>query len=298
MTKQIILLDRAIIEIKGVDRKSFLQGLITNDINKANKDTLIYAAMLNAQGRFLYDFFIFEKDDSLFLDCLSSRRDEIFTKLKFYKLRSQVEIIKNDNFEIVQDFENAEKVSNTSSAAYLIFQDPRHKGLGYRIYKAAQKNSNSSEDDETSHHSNKIWHNDNNPEHGNLDEYHHQRIGLKIPEGEYDLTYEKSIIAEFGFDDLNAVDYKKGCYIGQELTARTHYMGQVRKKICHVKIANLHEVEKNSEISCAGKNGGIILSTVYYEDELHALALIKIAEGENETQNEYTVSNNKITIIS
>ena len=67
MTKQIILLDRAIIEIKGVDRKSFLQGLITNDINKANKDTLIYAAMLNAQGRFLYDFFIFEKDDSLFL---------------------------------------------------------------------------------------------------------------------------------------------------------------------------------------------------------------------------------------
>lgn len=297
MTKQTILPDRAIIEIKGHDRKSFLQGLITNDINKANQETLIYASMLNAQGRFLYDFFIFEKDDSLFLDCSSIRRDEIFTKLKFYKLRSQIEIIKNDDFEIIQDFESAE---NNHSTSYLIFQDPRHKNLGYRIYKAAQKNSYLSEDEEISHCHNKIWHNDNNPEQDNVNQYNYQRICLKIPEGEYDLTYEKSIIAEFGFDNLNAIDYKKGCYIGQELTARTHYMGQVRKKIYHVTISGLHKVEKNSEISCAGKNGGIILSSVYYEDELHALALIKIGEGEgeNETQNQYTVSNNKITIIS
>ena len=75
MTEEIILKDRAIIEIKGADRKSFLQGLITNDINNASASNLLYAAMLNATGRFLYDFFIFEIGDSLLLDCIKFRRD-------------------------------------------------------------------------------------------------------------------------------------------------------------------------------------------------------------------------------
>ena len=274
MSNNIILSDRAIIEINGLDRKDFLQGLITNDINKVKQNTLIYAAMLNAKGRFLYDFFIFEKDDSLFLDCLKSRRNEIFTKLKFYKLRSQIEIIRNDNFEIIQNFED---VKNNSSAC-LIFQDPRHKSLGHRIYKILQQECSQNKNEESL--------------------YHYQRICLKIPEGEYDLTYEKSIIAEFDFDNLNAIDYNKGCYIGQELTARTHYMGEVRKKIFHIKIANLQTIEKNSEISCADENSGIVLSSSCYKNELHALALIKITKEEGEVENDYMVLNNKITIIS
>ncbi len=291
MIKEIILQDRAIIEIKGTDRKSFLQGLITNDVNNASADNLIYAAMLNAQGRFLYDFFIFEKDDSLFLDCFASRRDEICTKLKFYKLRAQVEIIKNDDYEILQDFK---KVATASSLDISAFNDPRHKNLGRRIYRKIMD----TDSDFHSKHQH-LGHNDNDPNHIDSDEYHYRRICLKIPESEHDLTYEKSIIAEFDFDNLSAIDYKKGCYIGQELTARTHYMGQVRKKIFHIKIADLPNVEKNSEISCEGKNGGIILSAVYYESELHALALIKITTDEgNKTECQYEFQNNKITIIS
>lgn len=276
MTNHIILSDRSIIEIKGIDRKSFLQGLLTNDINKISDGSLIYSAMLNAQGRFLYDFFLFEKNDTIFIDCLKSRRDEIYNKFRFYKLRAQIEIAKNDDYEILQDIQNLQNGADIDSKGGFVFGDPRHKNLGQRIYRKIFV--------QDSHLSN-----DQSP-------YHYQRITLKIPESEHDLTYEKSIIAEFGFDDLNAVDYKKGCYIGQELTARTHYMGQVRKKIFHVTINNSQEIAKNSEISCEGKNNGIILSSVFYEDALHALALIKINEGE-EAQ-EYSVLDNKITIIS
>ena len=88
------LTNRAIIEIGGADRKKFLQGLITNNVEKASVSNLIYAAMLSATGRFLYDFFIFDDGENLILDCFAERRDEIFQKLNFYKLRSQVVIKK------------------------------------------------------------------------------------------------------------------------------------------------------------------------------------------------------------
>ncbi len=288
MTEEITLQDRSIIEIKGSDRKSFLQGLITNDINKIGDNNLIYAAMLNASGRFLYDFFIFEKNDSIFLDCLGSRQNEIITKLKFYKLRTQVEIIKHDDYKITQNFDSPD------SSRGLAFKDPRHKDLGYRIYNIAEFIDE--DEEEISYSINKIWHNDNDAQTNDLTKYHYRRICLKIPESEHDLTYEKSIIAEFNFDNLNAIDYTKGCYIGQELTARTHHTGQIRKKIFHATISDLTEVEKNSEISCEEKNSGIILSTAYYENELHALVLIKITE--DDAEHEYKFQNNKITIIN
>ena len=94
------LQDRTIIEIAGDDRKNFLQGLITNDINKASSTNLIYSAMLNASGRFLYDFFIFENDNKIIIDCLKSRRDEIVMKLGFYKLRAKIQIKKNDELKV------------------------------------------------------------------------------------------------------------------------------------------------------------------------------------------------------
>ncbi len=239
-----ILQDRAIIELTGDDRKKFLQGLITNDINKASETNLIYSAMLNAQGRFLYDFFIFEIGEKLMLDCFAPRRDEILQKLNFYKLRSQVVLKKNDELVVSQNFSGEG------------FADPRHSDLGFRSYS-------------------------NNESQQSQDSYNFKRISLKIPKSEQDLTYEKSFILEFGFDELNAIDYQKGCYVGQELTARTHYLGQIRKKIFHIKISGLQEVEKNSEITCEGKSAGIILSSVFYESELHALALIKLPEDKN-----------------
>ena len=264
MTSQTIILnDRSIIEIGGEDRKKFLQGLITNDINKASKTNLIYAAMLSSPGRFLYDFFIFEQDEKLIVDCLSARRDEICQKLNFYKLRAKVEIKKNDELKVGQNFSEGN------------FHDPRHPNLGFRIY-------------------------GNLSETASPDLYHRRRITLKIPESEHDLTYEKSFILEFDFDNLNAIDYQKGCYVGQETTARTHYRGEIRKKLFHIKIPGKTSVEKNSEITCEGKSSGLILSSVFFESELHALALVKLSEdlSQNNFTDKLEFETQKIFIVS
>ena len=219
------------------------------------------------------------------LDCFSPRRDEILQKLSFYKLRSKVVIQKNDELQVSQNFSNSG------------FPDPRHSSLGYRSY---TKNESDQSDNS----------------------YHLARIFNKIPESEHDLTYEKSFILEFGFDELHAIDYQKGCYIGQELTARTHYLGQIRKKIFHIKIAftaqtgprredgvtiegampkeaNL-ECLKNTEITCEGKSVGIILSSLFHESELHALALIKLPQDQDfsEIAEKLELAGHKIFIVS
>ncbi len=262
MSNLILLSKRAIIEISGEDRQKFLQGLITNDIYKVSPNLLIYSAMLNAQGRFLYDFFIFEKDQILYLDCNLLKRDEIIQKLSLYKLRSKVTIKKNDNLKI---FYNQSKQG---------FPDPRHNDLGYRFYSEISVASSDLEGEK---------------------QYDLKRISLKIAEGESDLTSDKSFILEFGFDNLNAIDYQKGCYVGQELTARTHYRGEIRKKLIHVKIESLQTVDKNSEIACEGKSAGIILSSVFHENELHALALVKDSSDIDETK--LDLSGHKIFIV-
>lgn len=265
------LSDRALVEISGSDSRKLLQGLVTNDINKASNTQLIYAVMLNAQGRFLYDFFIFERDEKLLLDCLSSRRDEIIKKLNFYKLRAAVEIKKNDELFVAQNL-----------AGYG-FIDPRHTNLGYRFYgtkseiAALEKNLLSEE------------------------AYHFLRIQNKIPESENDLTYEKSFILEFGFDELNAISYEKGCYVGQELTARTHYKGEIRKKIFHIKIPDLKNLpSKGSEISCEGKSIGTILSAINHQGELHALALIRLPDNPEEKDfiEKLEFENKKILVVN
>jgi len=283
--------NRAIIEITGQDRRKFLQGLITNDINKATEKNLIYSAMLNAQGRFLYDFFIFEKDEKLMLDCFADRRDEIVTKLNFYKLHAQVGVKKNDEIKIFftphqEKFTPHQEKFTPHQEKFtphphplpqgereLVFSDPRNPKLGHRLYTTDRSL----------------------PAVSCRREYDFSRISLKIPESELDLTYETSFILEFGFDDLSAVDYQKGCYIGQELTARTHHTGQIRKKNFHVKIPDAITVEKNSKITCEGKPVGIILSSVHHQNELHALALIKIPDTPD--LGNLTLENHKIFII-
>ena len=132
------------------------------------------------------------------------------------------------------------------------------------------------------------------------DLYHRRRITLKIPESEHDLTYEKSFILEFDFDNLNAIDYQKGCYVGQETTARTHYRGEIRKKLFHIKIPGKTSVEKNSEITCEGKSSGLILSSVFFESELHALALVKLSEdlSQNNFTDKLEFETQKIFIVS
>jgi folate-binding protein YgfZ len=250
------LQDRTIIEISGLNCKEFLQGLLTNDANKITEKNLIYSFMLNAQGRFLYDFFIFEKDGKILLDCYFSRVGEIVKKLNFYKLRAKIEIKKNEEIKV---FFSERKIDDK-----LCLEDPRSPKMKYRAYDIPRQ----AQDDSAANLILSLPKDE-------MQHYHYLRIINKIPESEHDLTYEKSFVLEFGFDNLNAIDYNKGCYVGQEPTARIHHLGQIRKEIIYIKPQQ--KLEKNTEITCEDGSLALALSSVFYNNEIHALALKRSA---------------------
>jgi folate-binding protein YgfZ len=253
MNKKIeILKNRAVISISGDDKTTFLQGLLTNDINKVSENQAIYSFMLSPQGRFLYDFFIIRSGEKLLLDCNAEKIDEIIQKLSFFKFRSKVEIQKELDLSVAV---LEEKFADEKIA----FLDPRSKEMGYRAFVLnAIDNENS--------------------------QYDLRRINLKIPD-DSDLTADKSFPLEFGFDDFDAVDYKKGCYVGQETTARMHYKGTIRKKIFLVEILNLKQIEKGTEIEADDKKIGEVLSSIFHQDKLLALVLIKNLDNEGKEIN-------------
>ncbi len=282
---------RSIIEISGTDRYDFLQGLLTNDIIKS-RNSIIYSAMLNPKGRFLFDFFIFESNQILILDCPKSRNEEIVKKFNFYKLRKNVNIKISQNWLILQNTDETDYKKLFSNHRHLSFKDPRSNKLGDRIYLINEEE-------------NKFLNYEDN-----INYYHYLRIINKITEGEFDLTYDKSIIAEFNFDDLNAIDYKKGCYVGQELTARTHYLGKIRKKLfyCQFKKAeefyqNIDKITiaktvidyKNQEIKILLNEQevivGIALSTIEYGNSQHLLALLDCENSEDKNFYEKIMNN-------
>ena len=294
-----LLKDRAIIEISGLDRQEFLQGLITNDIKLATSQKMIYSAFLNGAGRFFVDFFIHEVDEKYILDCHILEVDEIIKKLNLYKLRSQVEITKNQNQLVIFNTQNLGLV------------DSRVNDFGYRFYVNSQDLKNYPTQD--------------------LVFYHQRRINFKIPEGYYDLTKDKSYIFEFGFDNFNAISYQKGCYIGQETTARNHYRGQLRKKIFLFKIDEVNQQLKNAieekdnlsslqfdgdilkmaniknhELIKDGKDVGLVLSSIFDGKTLKGLALIKFDDIKDDKNTSPKIcslgdniflQNNKVLII-
>lgn len=255
-------LDRAIIKLSGIDRFTFLQGLITNDIYKLEKQPAIYACLLTPQGKFFADFFIYNQGDYFLLDMSSPRKDEILRKLSIYKLRSAV------TFEILTDLQVVSFGEKPTIENGLFFADPRKDSLGYRAYISQEELKNI-------------------PHELDINLYDLRRIDNFVPEGDSDLIPESSFILEFGLDKLNAIDFKKGCYVGQELVARTHYRGVIRKEV--VQVTSAYEI--TSEILYSGeKKLGIIGTKVYNK----ALALVrredvnsldedsKIYAGENE----------------
>jgi len=289
LPKIILLNNRSVLEISGSDRFNFLQGIITNDINKIKNGNIIYSAMLNPQGRFLYDFFIFEKDQKIFLDCLSFRCEELLKKMSFYKLRSDVVIAINQEISVVLNFDQKN------------FKDPRFASKFTRSYIKKSEIQNYQLEDESS--------------------YHIERYNNKIAEGEYDLFYDKSFILEYGFNNLNAVDFQKGCYVGQEVVARTHYRGEIRKEVHKIFIENINQqlkeylITKNYifdskefitdnifclkgyEIIYQEKKIGIILSSLVKNNCLNGLILLNYKDHNlKELENSLEIFNNKIKI--
>ncbi len=203
---------RTVVQLSGPDKVLFLQGLVTNDVTKIGQDSPIYAALLTPQGKFLFDLFIFQFEDSWWIDCERARVNELLKRLTLYKLRSQIELL--DLSATYRVFAYWGK-NLTSTSEGIAINDPRLPQLGQRIYAPIDPELAPSLP---------------------LDEYDAYRLSLGIPDGSRDIPIDKGIILECGFDELHAIDWNKGCYIGQELTARTRYRGLVRKRLLPVSI--------------------------------------------------------------
>ena len=202
------------IEIKGKDTINFLQGLITNDINKCeNKHILIYSGFLSPQGKFLADFFVFKYNNSFLIEIHQKYFDTFYNKLKIYKLRSDVEFSENtDLLSFIVFSENNLSFSDST----ILFDDPRNNNLGKKIF------LNKKSQDQ------KIFFNLKELEYENYKEILMKNL---IPHTPDDLIENKSLLLENNFQNINAIDWNKGCYIGQEITARMKYRSLLKKKI-------------------------------------------------------------------
>jgi folate-binding protein YgfZ len=225
-----ILADRGVVEISGEEARSFLQGMISNDIDKLAPGEAIYAAFLTPQGKYLFDFFIVEQDGALLFDVEAARRDELIKRFTLYRLRAKVAFadrtgelcvaaLWGNDTAAVLGLNPAPGTAETLADGR-VYTDPRLAAAGARAILPAATLSATLDD---------LGATSASPE-----EYDRHRLALGLPDGSRDLIVEKSLLLESGFDELHGVDFEKGCYVGQELTARTKFRGLVRKRLLRV----------------------------------------------------------------
>ena len=211
---------RAIHEITGSDATAFLQGLITNDIARLDQG-LVYTALLTPQGKYLADFFLLRRGEAILLDVAADLAPGLIQRLTMYKLRADVSIAPSD----LQVFRG------TGPAPEGALADPRHPDLGWRLYGAESGDDGS--------------------------DFDAIRVAHCIPETGVELTPD-TFILEAGFERLNGVDFRKGCYVGQEVTARMKHKTELRKGFCSVRIEGAAPV--GTAITANGKPAGTLFT--------------------------------------
>jgi tRNA-modifying protein YgfZ len=250
MDRYVMLEDRGFVAVSGDDRQTFLQGLISNDVAKVSPTRAVHAALLTPQGRYLHDFFIVDQGDRLLLDCERARADDLRKRLSLYKLRSKVMLANvSDDYRvaacfgptILEKLEMSEPGQAKDYAGGVAYVDPRLSALGARVVLHAGLG----EDPLVALGCVR----------GEPDAYHAHRIALGVPDGSRDLPVEKAILLENGFDELRGIDWNKGCYVGQELTARTKYRGLVRKRLMPVEVDGPLPAP-GTEVALDGKEAG------------------------------------------
>lgn len=202
-----ILSDRGVLAVAGEDARDFLQGVITNDIRQVAPGKAVFSALLTPQGKYLFEFFITQHESELWLETDKAHIPELLKRLTMYRLRAKV------SFEHKGDVIVAACWGDGTVPASVIahYTDPRHAMLGTRVL--------AKQADEI---------------YFSIDDYDLHRLTLGIPEGGKDLTPERSLLLEYGYDHLHAVDFTKGCYVGQEVTARSKHRATLHKYIHQV----------------------------------------------------------------
>ncbi len=224
--------DRTILSIGGADRVSFLQGLITNDVEKA-ENGIIYAALLTPQGKYIADFFVIGQEDRLLIDVATSHAPTLAQRLMMYRLRAAVTI---EETTLIAS-------RGTGRAPEKALQDPRHPDMGWRIYGETHV--------------------------GDDTDWDSLRVAHVIPQTGIELTPETYIL-EAGFEQLNGVDFKKGCYVGQEIIARMKHKTTLRKGLAKVRVDGAAPI--GTEILNAD---GKTVGTLFTQSGGYALAYLR-----------------------
>jgi folate-binding protein YgfZ len=222
-----ILDDRAILYLNGEDTKEFLQNLISNDINKVSETNTCFASLLSPQGKFLYEFIIIKHKSGYLIDCEKSQADELYKQLSIYKLRSKVEILNLSNEFVVAAFSHEkfltfDEAQDVSGFTFKyredpIFLDPRNKQLGARLIINLEKLYLSLK---------KLDLHD-----ADLNEYYSFSHKLGIVPKDLNKLQNKLFGIECNYEELNGIDFKKGCYVGQENTARIKLKNKLSKRL-------------------------------------------------------------------
>jgi len=262
-----ILKDRGVLLISGQDSKDFLQNLVTNDINKVTETQSCFSSLLTPQGKYLFDFMIVKHKDGYFLDCELNQINGLINRLNVYKLNSKIEItnlshkfqvtvISNEKFISIDNSKNHEGTTITYRDDPF-FIDPRNKKLGARgivnlekLYLSIKKLELKLEDSKN---------------------YYELSYNLGIAQINTKNLQEKIFGLECNFEELNGIDFKKGCYVGQENTARMKLKNKVRKKLFAIKSNDKLKIGSDINFNSI-KIGQIVI------DEPYPFGLIKIVD--------------------
>ena len=272
-----ILEDRGILYINGTDAKEFLQNIISNDINKVNEAKSCFASLLTPQGKFLFAFIIVKHKSGYFIDCEKSQIEGLFKQLNIYKLRSNVDILNLSNEFVVAVF-NREKFLMFDGAKDIpgntirykedpILLDPRNKDLGARLIINLEKLYLSLK---------KLKLKDSK-----VDEYYKLSHDLGIPQKDLNKLQNKLFGIECNFEELNGIDFQKGCYVGQENTARIKLKNKLLKRLLPI-----YQIKGELNEGASINIGDIEIGKVLINNK-YPFALVKYLDHNFKEENEY-----------
>ena len=284
-----ILKDRGIIYISGEDAKEFLQNIVTNDINKVSDTSSCFASLLTPQGKYLFDFIIIKHKQGYFLDCEKNQIDQLIDRLNIYKLNSKIEILNLSNeFEVAviskEKFLTLENAKDTvgNTVKYNgdpVALDPRSKNLGGRLIANLEKLNLSLKS---------LGLKSEDPK-----KYYTLSHKLGIPQVNTDKLQDKVFGLECNFEELNGIDFKKGCYVGQENTARMKLKNKLRKRLFAIKSKS--KVKIGNIITLDNVEIGKVLIDKPFPFALINLYNIKIKDL---LEKELLINNEKIEILN
>ncbi|MEC7304403.1 MAG: folate-binding protein [Pseudomonadota bacterium] len=245
---------RRAIRVGGAESADFLQSILTSDVEALAAGEIRASALLTPQGRILADMMVLRVEDGFLLDCDTTRADDLFTRLRRYRLRRPITLEQLDDHQLWVGWDGAPAPEGAGT-------DPRHPALGWRWIGTAGTGPETASGTRPAR----------------IEEWHALRIAAGVPQGPVDLQPERALMLEAGLDRLGAVDFEKGCYVGQEVTARTHYRGLVKRRIVPLTVAG-GSPESGAAVTGGGRDLGAVLSVAATDGGAICLAAMKLSD--------------------